>query len=139
MHLRTRILFLAVGVIVPAILLSACALNLVSFKKTKPLTPTSMVIYSAMTRNYEGAGGVLNLYVDTDGFPNVLTPTSGQEKKELTATLWLVITDRPETYTSFQVQTGQTISFEGYDIKILRIGGSDREGYFVEIDVSEVE
>ena len=127
------------GVFLGIMLLSACALNLVSFTKTRPLTATSMVIYSAMTRNYQGVHGVLNLYVDPNGFPGEFTPTSDRETKELTAVLWLMIIDRPETYASFQVRTGQTISFEGYDINILRIGGSERDGYYVEVEVAEVK
>ena len=137
MNLRTGNLFRLAGEIIPAILLSACALNTVSFTKTKPLTSTSMVIYAALNRNYTGTHGVLNIYVDTNGFPNALTPASGQEQKELTATLCLVIVDRPETYTSFTVQSGKTISFEGYGIKILRIAEYARGAYFVEVEVAE--
>ncbi len=137
MDLQAGNLFRVAGAIIPAILLSACALNTVSFTKTKPLTSTSMVVYASMTRNYIGEHGELNVYVDSNGFPGEFTPTSVREMKELTAVLWLVIVDRPETYASFQVHAGQTISFEGYSVKILRIGGNDREGYYVEVDVTE--
>jgi hypothetical protein len=98
-----------------------------------------MVIYAMLTRNYDGPHGVLNIYVENDGFPDTLTtdPASGQEKYGITATLWLVIVDHPETYTSFQVKSGQIIAFEGYEITILRI---DEEGrHFVEVEVHAVE
>jgi hypothetical protein len=129
------------GLFIPVIMLSACAVNNVSLPPFTPLTPDSMVIFPTMTRNYTGMHGVLNIYVDSNVFANALTrtPPSGQEDIGLTATLWLVITDRPETYTSFQVQSGQTISFEGYDIRILRIAEYDRGAYFVEVEVSEAE
>jgi hypothetical protein len=139
MNCRKRILRWLAGLFIPVIMLSACALNKVNFTKVTPLSAKSMVIYAAMTRNYIGAHGELSIYVDTNGFPGQFTPTSEGEKTELTATLWLVIADRPETYTSFQVQSGQTIPFEGYDIKILRIAEYDRGAYFVEVEVSEVE
>jgi hypothetical protein len=129
------------GFFIPIILLSSCGIGNVSLANVTPQSPSSMVIFATLSRNYTGPHGVLNIYVDADGFPNVLTrtPPSGQEEAGLTATLWLVIADRPETYTSFQVQSGQAISFEGYDIKILRIAEYDRGAYFVEVEVSEAE
>ena len=57
----------------------------------------------------------------------------------LTATLWLVIEDRPETYSSVRIQTGQTVIFEGYEIKIMRVD-KDSDGFgFVEVEVSEAK
>ena len=133
----TRDLFRLAWLVIPSIMLSACTLGNVSLAKVTPSTPDGMVIFATLSRNYTGTHGVLNIYVDTNGFPNALTPASGQEQKELTATLWLVIVDRPETYTSFTVQSGKTISFEGYGIKILRIAEYARGAYFVEVEVAE--
>ena len=129
------------GLFIPVIMLSACGLGSVSRARVTPQSPSSMVIFATLSRNYTGPHGVLNIYVDASGFQNVLTltPPSGKEETGLTATLWLVIVDRPETYTSFQVQSGQTISFEGYDIEILRIAEYDRGAYFVDVEVSEAE
>jgi hypothetical protein len=141
MNRRKRNFYWFAGFFVPVVMLSGCALNRVSLVKVTPMTPTSMVIYAAMTRNYPGDHSILNIYVDTNGFPNflTLTPPYGQEETGLTATLWLVIVYHPETYTSFRVQSGQAISFEGYEIKILRIGEDDQGGYFVEVNVAEAE
>jgi hypothetical protein len=139
MNFQKRALQWITGLFVPVIMLSACAVNSVSLPPFTPLTPDSMVIFSTMTRNYTGMHGVLNIYVDSNGFTNALTrtPPSGQEDTGLTATLWLVIVDHPETYTSLQVNPGQSISFEGFEIKILRIMG---EGWpFVEVEVNEAE
>lgn len=120
-----------------SMMFSACAKTPVPLATITPLTPTSMVVYAAMTRNYSGTHGVVNIYVDSDGWPNALTPESGQEDHELTATLWFIILGRPETYTSFQVQSGQAIYFEGYEIFVLRIAKDDRGAHFVEVEVAE--
>ena len=40
----------------------------------------------------------------------------------LTATLWLVIVDHPETYTSFQIKPAKRFLLKGMKYKILRIG-----------------
>ncbi len=120
-------------------ILSACATTPAPLANVTPLTSAGMVIYPSMTRNYSGAHGVLNIYVDADGWPNVLTPVSEQEKGERMATLWLVIVGHPETYTSFRVQSGQTISFKGYEINIIRIAEDDRGAYFVEVEVTEAK
>ncbi|MBN2085768.1 MAG: hypothetical protein JW748_11150 [Anaerolineales bacterium] len=141
MDLRRRIFRWVAGWFIPVIMLSACGLGEVSLAKVTPQSPSSMVIFTTLSRNYSGPHGVLNISVDADGLPNVLTrtPPTGQTESGLTATLWLVITDRPGTYTSFRVQSGQTISFEGYEIKILRIAEYDRGAYYVEVEVSEGE
>lgn len=141
MYRRKRVLNWFVGILMAVLLLSGCALNKVSFLNVTPATPTSIVIYEAMTRNCTGDHSILSIYVDTHGFPNHLTlaPPAEKEETELTATLWLVIVYRPETYTSFRVRSGQTISFEGYEIKILRVGKDDQGSYYVDVDVAEVE
>jgi hypothetical protein len=126
------------GLFIAFIMLSACAPKRVTLMRVTPLTSTSMVIYAAMTRYYYGSNGVVNIYVDRNGFPDGSPLASGQEKIELTATLWLLIVDHPETYTSIQVRSGQTTSFEDYQIKILRIGQDDQENYFVELELSEI-
>jgi hypothetical protein len=134
-----RIFLHVVSSVISAYFLSACALRSVSLMNVTPLSPDSMVILATMTRNYNGPHDVLNIYVENDGFPNTLTtdPVSGQKDNGITATLWLMVLDHPETYTSFQVKTGQTISFEGYEIKILRMG---KEGWpYVELEVNEPE
>jgi len=117
------------------LMLSACARDGASPAKITPSLPKSMVIYEAMTRNYDGPHGILNIYVDLVGFSSAQTRAakSGQEDPGLKATLWLVIVDHPETYTSFEVKTGQMISFEGYEINILRIG--EGEQHYVEVEV----
>ena len=115
----------------------ACTALTYSLADVTPMTSTSMVIFERMTRNFSGAHGLLNIYLDPEGLPNSFTPSAVQEKTELTATLWLVIDGRPETYTSFQVRSGQVIIFEGYKIEILRIGENAKGANFIEIDVTE--
>jgi hypothetical protein len=139
MNRRKRNLFWIVGLIMPVIMLSACAPKKVSLMRVTPLTSTSMVIYSAMTRDYSGSRGTLNIYLDANGFPESITPASGQEEPELKATLWLQIVDHPETYNSILVHAGQTVPFEGYKIEVLRIGKDDRNKYFVEVEVIETK
>jgi hypothetical protein len=117
--------------------LTACRTTPVPLVNVTPLTSTSTVIYPSMTRNFNGEHGVLNIYIDANDWPNVLTPVSEQEKEERTATLWLVIVKRPETYSSFRVRSGETIAFEGFKIHILRIEKDDRGAYFVEVEVTE--
>jgi hypothetical protein len=131
--------FNLVGLLFLGMNLSACVEIRSSLAKVTPMSSTSMVIYESMTRNHSGSFGVLNIYIDTRGFPNALTPTTGQEKKELTATLWLMIVERPDTYTSFSVQSGQIISFEGYKIKVFRIEKDKQDYFFVEVEVTEAE
>jgi hypothetical protein len=114
--------------------LSACVASSYSFAKVTPLTSTSMVIFASMTRNYSGAHGVLNIYVEAGA---TLTPASGQKDAGLTATLWLMIEGRPETYTSFRVKSGQTVVFEDYEIKVLRIEEDGQGFQYVEVDVTE--
>jgi hypothetical protein len=121
------------------VILSACVSTPHPLANVTPLTSTSMLIYPSMTRNYSRADGMLNIYVDADGWPNVLTPVAEQETEERTAILWLVIVGRPETYTSCRVRSGETIVFEGFKIKILRIDKDDRGAYFVEIEVTEAK
>jgi hypothetical protein len=124
---------------IPVIMLSACGLGDTFQANIKPLTPDGMVIFASMTRNYYGTHSVLNIYVDTAGFypAHTSTPSSGQKDTGLTVTLWLMIVDHPETYSSFQVKNGQTISFEGYEIKTIRIG--EGKQHFVEVEVNESE
>ncbi|MBN2084508.1 MAG: hypothetical protein JW748_04735 [Anaerolineales bacterium] len=124
---------------IPVIMLSACGMGDNFQANVIPLAPDGMVIFATMTRNYYGTHSVLNIYVDTDGFypAHNSTPSSGQEDTGLTVSLWLMIVDHPETYRSFQVKTGQTMSFEGFEIKIIRIG--EGKQHFVEVEVNESE
>lgn len=119
------------------IFLSSCISTPYSHANVTPLTSTSMVIYNSMTRNYRRGLRTVNVHVQITSLQNELTPESKQEVPELEYTLWLMIVGHPETYKSFQVQSGQTISFEGFTINILRIDKDDRGVYFVEIEVTE--
>ena len=134
---KESVWFTFVCISILGVILSACVKTPAPLANVTPLTSTSMVIYPSMTRNFKGARDVLNIYIDANDWPNVLTPASEREKGERSATLWLVIVGRPETYTSFQVQSGQTISFEVFEIHVLRIAKDDRGAYFVEVEVTE--
>jgi hypothetical protein len=119
------------------IILSSCISTPYHYANVTPLTSTSMVIYPSMTRNYRSGFRTLNILVQTTSARNKLTPESKPEEPELEYTLWLMIVGHPETYASFQAQSDQTITFEGFAIKILRIAKDDRGVYFIEIEVTE--
>jgi hypothetical protein len=139
MRKSSHLLFWIAAMFILSAALPACTPSVVSYAKVTPLKPGSMVIFGSMTRNYSGNLGILNIYVDSYGFPNSLTytPPSGEDENEPMATLWLVIVSRSDTFTSFRVKPGQTIDFEGYKIEILRIEKNDQGIYFVEIEVTE--
>ena len=120
-----------------SVCLSSCIKIGPSLAKMTPQTSTSMIIFSGMTRNYSGAHGVLNIYVGPDVFPNEIDLTiPTDEAAQSTSNLWLMIVGKPETYTSIQIQMGQTIIFEGYQIKVLRIASDASGNGFVELDVA---
>ncbi len=129
--------YLFVCLSIPGLFLSSCVSTPHPLANVTPLTSKSMVIYPSMTRNYNGLHGMLNIYIDADRLPNVLTPVSEQGEPGLTFTLWLMIVGRPETYSSFEIRSGQTISYQGYKIHVMRITKDDREVYFVEVEVTE--
>jgi hypothetical protein len=122
------------GLAMLTLVLSACGPER-SYSRITPMTSSSMVIYQGMTREYNGLYGILDVYVDPFGFLDRAVTASGQKEQEWAATIWLLIVGQPETYASFQVQSGQSVSFEGYRLKILRIGQDDRGNKFVEIEV----
>jgi hypothetical protein len=123
--------------------LSSCIEIGPSLAKETPQTSTGVVIYGSMTRNFTGTQGVLNIYVGYGVLPNsvnlALTPTPTPEgnKDQWTPTLWLVIVGKPDTATSEQIKTGQTITFEGFTIKVVRIAIDASGKAFVELDVSD--
>ena len=133
MHSRRNIFPFVCSILV-ILILPACGLADGGRSQPPPSSPNRMVIYAMMTRNYDGPNGVLNIYLENKDSSN----TPEQKEYGLTAILWLVIVDRPDTYTSFKVQTGRTITFHGYDIKIIRIEGKDWPE-LMEVEVSETE
>lgn len=119
------------------ILLSSCISTPYPYANATPQISTSMVIYPSMTRNYQSGLRTLNILVQTESAQNTLTPESNPEEPDRVFILWLMIIGYLETYASFQVQSGQTISFEGFEIHVLRIAKDDRGIHFIEIEVTE--
>jgi hypothetical protein len=99
------------------------------------MASTTLVVHEGEMINHSGEFGVLGIATGNYASEKYLNE-KGEETREPTAGLWLVLRGRPETNAFQRANSGRQIEYLPFRIKVLTIG-SDRRGMYVRVEVSE--
>jgi hypothetical protein len=114
------------------LLLSGCG-SLFPDASTSPLTSTSKLTHHGTVASFDCGDKMVSIGSSNYGVADFIDFV-GNSRSEQTSSLWIVISDQPETMKNYRAYTELTIYYYIYRIHVFRLG-RDLQNPFTEINV----